>query len=374
MFPFQDLPFIVQALIAMPFGLIIGSFLNVVIYRVPRGESVAFPASHCGSCGASVKPYDNIPLLSYAILRGRCRACKTGISWIYPLVELLTGCLFFAVVYVDGVSAIGLAKLFFVVVMIVLFFIDYRHQLLPNVITYPAFLLILIYASLGQAYPVGFGESPLFTTPLIYKILIGFVLLIIGAVAFYVVDVMDNVLFGKYLELDEEEEDAALRDVDEARLLRQHDRVIFTSMGFGAICAFVWAGVAYLNVSSQPVWVTNAFENLYDAALGAFVGGGIIWFLRAIYFYTRGFGGMGLGDVKMMAIIGGFLGWPAAVLVLIFGSIFGSIVGLSQVVLGGSQKGMKTKLPFGVFLGVGAVMALFFGDAIIHWYIGLMPH
>ena len=95
MFPLQEIPFIYQAIIAFPFGLIIGSFLNVVIYRVPRGESVAFPASHCGSCGAPVKPYDNIPLLCYALLRGRCRACKASFSWIYPFVEFLTGCLFF---------------------------------------------------------------------------------------------------------------------------------------------------------------------------------------------------------------------------------------------------------------------------------------
>ena len=166
MFPLQEIPFLSQALIAFPFGLVIGSFLNVVIYRVPRGESVAFPASHCGSCGVPVKPYDHIPLLSYAILRGRCRACKAGFSWVYPLVELLTGCLFFAVIYYDGLTLLGLAKVFFCVVMIVLFFIDLRHQLLPNVITYPAFLAIIIYASLGQATPLPAGPSPLFSVAL----------------------------------------------------------------------------------------------------------------------------------------------------------------------------------------------------------------
>ena len=111
MFPLQELPLIIQALIASVFGLIVGSFLNVVIYRVPQGESIAFPASHCGSCGKAVKPYDNIPLLSYAILRGRCRFCKETYSWRYPAVELLVGLLFFAVVYQNGLTWLSIARL-----------------------------------------------------------------------------------------------------------------------------------------------------------------------------------------------------------------------------------------------------------------------
>ena len=113
---------------------------------------------------------------------------------------------------------------------------------------------------------------------------------------------------------------------------------------------------------------------MYGACLGALVGGGFIWVLRALYFYTRGVGGMGLGDVKMMALIGGFLGWPVAVLVLIFGSVFGSIAGVLQIAFGGGKKGLKTKLPFGVFLGAAAILALFFGAQIIAWYLSLMPH
>jgi prepilin signal peptidase PulO-like enzyme (type II secretory pathway) len=94
--------------------------------------------------------------------------------------------------------------------------------------------------------------------------------------------------------------------------------------------------------------------------------------LRAIYFYTRGFGGMGLGDVKMMAIIGGFLGWTAALLVLILASVLGSLTGLAQIALGKSEKGMKTRLPFGVSLGIAAIFALFYGRPLIVWYLGTL--
>src|SRR5438552_4068015 len=105
------LPLAFFAVAALVFGLLVGSFLNVVIYRVPRGESIVYPGSHCGSCGVPVRPYDNIPLLSYALLRGRCRFCQAKISPIYPAVELLTGLLFFAVLLNDGPKWMALAQI-----------------------------------------------------------------------------------------------------------------------------------------------------------------------------------------------------------------------------------------------------------------------
>jgi prepilin signal peptidase PulO-like enzyme (type II secretory pathway) len=377
MFSFQEFPLIVQALLALPFGLIVGSFLNVVIYRVPRGESVAFPGSHCGSCGVAIKPYDNIPLLSYLLLRGRCRACQAGISWVYPAVELWTGLGFFAVAYKSGITGQGIAEMLFVVVMIVLVMIDYRHQLLPNVITYPAFLGVVCFAAFQFGERSAFVPTPLFYWSLGSKLWIGVVLLLLAAVAFYGVDLLDNLLFGKYLEIadDDEEEDPLLSDVDEDRLLRQHNRVIYSTIILGLVIAIVWGVIAFLKLrpgAIDSVWVTFAIENLFHSCLGAMVGGGVIWFLRAIYFYTRGFGGMGLGDVKMMAIIGGFLGWPAALLVLILGSVLGSLTGLAQITLGKSEKGMKTRLPFGVSLGIAALFALFYGPPLIRWYLTLL--
>ncbi len=377
MFSFQEFPLIFQAIIALPFGLIVGSFLNVVIYRVPRGESVAFPGSHCGSCGAAIKPYDNIPLLSYLLLRGRCRACQAKISWVYPAVELWTGLGFFAVAYKSGITGQGIAEMLFVVVMIVLVMIDARHQLLPNVITYPAFLGVVIFAAFQFGDLSVFAPTPLFYWSLSSKLWLGVGLLLLAAVAFYGVDLLDNVLFGKYLEIsdDEEEEDPALVGIDEDRLLRQHNRVIYTTMILGLLVAIAWGVIAYPKLrpgSTDPVWVTYAIEKLFHTCLGALVGGGVIWLLRAIYFYTRGFGGMGLGDVKMMAIIGGFLGWPAALLVLILGSVLGSLTGLAQIWLGKSEKGMQTRLPFGVSLGCAALFALFYGQPIIVWYLSLL--
>lgn len=377
MFSFQEFPLILQALLALPFGLIVGSFLNVLIYRVPRGESVAFPGSHCGLCGTPIKPYDNIPLLSYLLLRGRCRACQVKISWVYPAVELWTGLGFFAVAYKSGITGQGIAEMLFVVVMIVLVTIDYRHQLLPNVITYPAFLGVVIFAAFQLGDGSSFAPTLLFDWSLSSKLWIGVVLLLLAAVAFYGVDLLDNVLFGKYLEIsdDEEAEDLALVGIDEDRLLRQHNRVIYTTMILGLLAALAWGVIAYLKLrpgSTDSVWVTYAIENLFHVCLGAIVGGGVIWFLRAIYFYTRGFGGMGLGDVKMMAIIGGFLGWPAALLVLILGSVLGSLTGLAQILLGKSKQGLQTRLPFGVSLGLAALFALFYGQPIIIWYLSLL--
>jgi leader peptidase (prepilin peptidase)/N-methyltransferase len=377
MFPIQELPLLVQAIIALPFGLIVGSFLNVVIYRVPRGESVVFPGSHCGTCNTPIKPYDNIPLLSYALLRGRCRSCRAPISWVYPMVELWTGLGVFAVAYKSGITGQGIAEMLFVVVMIVLVMIDYRHQLLPNVITYPAFLAVVVYAAFQLGGASAFAPSPLFTLSLSLKLWIGVGLLLISAVAFYSVDLLDNALFGKYLEIadEDEDEDPALRDVDEDRLLRQHNLVIYTTMILGLLATVLWGVLAVLKLrpaAADPVWVTYALENLYHTCLGALVGGGVIWLLRAIYFYTRGFGGMGLGDVKMMAMIGGFLGWQAALLVLLLGSLLGSVTGIAQIWLGKSEKGMKTRLPFGVSLGLAALFALFYGQPLITWYLSTL--
>jgi leader peptidase (prepilin peptidase)/N-methyltransferase len=377
MFPIQELPRLFQALLAFPFGLIIGSFLNVVIYRVPRGESVTLPASHCGSCGTPVKPYDNIPVLSYLLLRGRCRSCRAPISWLYPAVELLTGLLFAALAYKSGITGLGIAEMIFVALMLCLICTDYRHKLLPNVITYPAFLAMLVFAAWRLTAIAVASPSWFFTTALSYKVWLGAGLLAAGAVSFYLVDVLDHVLFSKYLDVSEaeEEEDELLKDVDEERLIRQHDLVIYATMILGIGVAVVWGGWGTYNlgsVTADPVWFTYAFESLFATCLGALVGGGLIWLLRAIYFYTRGIGGMGLGDVKMMAIIGGFLGWQRAFFVLFFGTVMGALVGLLLIALMKNQKGMKAKLPFGVFLGIAAIFAVFFGQGIIVWYAGML--
>jgi leader peptidase (prepilin peptidase) / N-methyltransferase len=364
MFPLSDLPFAFYACAALAGGLLIGSFLNVVIYRVPRGESVAFPGSHCGSCGAAVKAYDNIPLLSYALLRGRCRRCRAAISWVYPAVELLTGLLFLAVVFKSGATWRAVAEMAFVAVMVALVFIDARHKLLPDAITYPSLLAALLAsAALGWAGAPVVGRAVFPDDSMRWMALgVGALLIAAAVPLFWLVDRMDDVLFGKYFEWEEEgatpEETAAEKAAE-----RRHDRMVRATMLAGLIAAAVWAGLVFLKWQDLPARVGTAvaYERLLGACLGALVGG-------AAYFYTRGVEGMGLGDVKMMAVIGAFLGWQSSILVLIVGTLLGSVVGLALA--SRSAQGFKTAIPFGVFLGLAAVGALFFGAPLIAWYVG----
>ncbi len=147
--PYDNVPPGVWIALSAIFGLLFGSFLNVVIYRWPRDESIVLPASHCGSCGTPIKPYDNIPLLSYLILGGRCRACKTKISIRYPAVEALTAALSVAVAWRFGYSAALACGLVYVWAMVALTFIDFDHQLLPDDITLPLAWAGLLVNSFG---------------------------------------------------------------------------------------------------------------------------------------------------------------------------------------------------------------------------------
>ena len=384
-----ELPFAFYAIAAFVFGLMVGSFLNVVIWRVPRGESIAFPGSHCGSCGAAVKPYDNIPLLSYAVLGGKCRRCKAKISWFYPSVELLTGLLFLAVVWKSGPTWVAVAEVIFVAVMVALTFIDARHQLLPNVMTYPAFVFALAAITALAWWGAWFGAKPENHAYLRFfslrpdgnqsateMALFGAVLIASAAPVFWLIDRFDDVLFGKYFDLAEDENDSSVVEDQEKEIAaqRQHDRVIYATMVLGVLLAIIWAVKGYQLSGPRPLgffdieWgaYSNAYGNLLQACLGALIGGGIIWLLRAAYFLARGFEGMGLGDVKLMAVIGAFLGWQQSILVIIIGSLAGSIVGL--ILARKSKDGLKTAMPFGVFLGPAALIALFFGHTLVQWY------
>lgn len=126
------------------FGLAIGSFLNVCILRVPEGKSIVLPASACPKCGASIRPYDNIPVLSYAALRGKCRACKTPISWMYPVVELLTGTLFLGSWLAFGLTPLALKWAAFSAIMVVLVFTDLRERILPDAVNYTGLAIGLV--------------------------------------------------------------------------------------------------------------------------------------------------------------------------------------------------------------------------------------
>ena len=239
-------------------GASIGSFLNVCIYRLPRRESLVWPASHCTSCGRTLSWYENIPIVGWLALRGRCRTCGERISIVYPIVEIVTAVIFVCGYLIYGWTPLLAVRLVFACAMIVLFVIDLQHQILPNVITLPG-------------------------------IVVGFI------VSFFL----------------------------------------------------------------PPGWLSSL--------LGIVLGGGVLFVIMEAYARARGFEGLGMGDVKMLAMIGAFLGWQLMLLTLVLGSFAGSVIGVG--LMSTRRGGMKTALPFGTFLAVGALVAAVTGDAILEWYL-----
>jgi leader peptidase (prepilin peptidase)/N-methyltransferase len=261
------------------FGLIIGSFLNVCILRIPMAESVVLPSSHCPSCRTPIKPYDNIPVVSWLVLAGRCRKCKARISAMYPMVELATGLLFLACYLVFGLSAEALKWAIFAALLIVLTITDLRERILPDKVNF-----------------VGLGAGlllSLFTKP------------VDGTASW-----LANHLF------------------------------------------------AY-----PPPEPALSFA---DALIGAGVASGLLWLVAEGYFRARGRDGMGLGDVKMMAMAGAFLGLQRALLTILLGSLLGSVIGIAVIAI--ARKGRDFELPFGTFLGAGAILVMFFGSPALDWY------
>jgi len=243
------------------FGAIVGSFLNVCIHRLPSQESVVFPASHCPHCREPIRPYDNIPLLSYVLLRGRCRSCGAAISSRYPAVELLSGLAAVATVGALGISAHALLAFAFLCALIVITFIDFDHQIIPDAISLPG---------IG----VGFAAA-----------------LILG----------------------------------------------------------------------DPNWTASL--------AGILLGGGLLWGVAEGYHWLTGREGMGGGDIKLLAMIGAFLGWRAVPVTLMIASLAGTAIGIGLMLI--QRRDSRTAIPFGPFLAVGAACALFWGDALITWYLGL---
>ncbi|MCA1816998.1 MAG: prepilin peptidase [Acidobacteria bacterium] len=276
----QLLPFPVALGFVAALGAMIGSFLNVVIHRLPREESIVFPNSRCPSCGTAIRPYDNIPVVSYAVLRGRCRSCKSPISARYPAVELLVAALFALVFWHDRLTLALPFDLVFVAALTALVFIDAEHMILPDVITLPGVGFALVARALvPNTYALGF--------------------------------LADGLLHG------------------------------------------------------LPDWTVS----LAGALLGALVGGGSLWLTGFLWERLRGVEAMGLGDVKMMFMVGAYLGWAHTLLTIFLAVITGSLVGVS-IMLARRERDMKMLLPFGIFLGAGALVSLLAGHALIGWYVG----
>jgi leader peptidase (prepilin peptidase)/N-methyltransferase len=269
--------------LALLFGLVIGSFLNVCIVRLPQGVSISVPRSHCPQCKKLIPWHDNIPLLSYVFLRGRCRHCNKEIPLRYPVIEALNG-LISVLLYLEfGFGIEWAIFLGFCSALIVLAVIDIDHRILPDPITLNGIWIgILINLVLAPANPFM------------------------------------------------------------ARLLR-------------------WLGAEITN---------SRLTAVAASVLGAVVGGGLLWVVGEAYLRLRGIEGMGFGDVKMMAMVGAFLGAPLALLTIMVGSLLGSIIGLLFIQF--RKKSRDYELPFGTFLAASAILAVLYGEELIQLYIDRM--
>jgi leader peptidase (prepilin peptidase)/N-methyltransferase len=239
-------------------GLCIGSFLNVCAYRLPLGESVVHPRSRCTSCGRVLTWFDNLPVVSWVVLGGRCRTCRKPVSWMYPAVEIVTALVFVVTYLTYGLTPLSLVRVTFGCALIVLFVTDLQHKILPNVITLPGI-----------------------------------------------------------------------------------------AAGFAA------------SLFLPPGWLSSL--------IGILAGGGILFAIAEAYYRLRGIEGLGMGDVKMLAMIGAVLGWPLMLLTLVCASFAGSVIGIGLMASG--RGGMQAALPFGTFLALGALVAAVAGDPILSWYL-----
>ena len=245
-------------LVVALFGLVIGSFLNVCIYRLPRDLSIVWPASRCTTCGRELHWYENIPVVSWVALRARCASCGERISVMYPLVEVFTAILFVAVYARFGLGVLFAVRLLFACAMVVLFVTDLQHQILPNEITLPGIV-------------VGFLAS-----------------------------------------------------------------------------LFV-----------EPGW--------RDSLIGLLAGGGVLWLTAWGYEKLRHQEGLGFGDVKMLAMIGAFLGWKLMVLTLVWASFAGTLVAGGLMLAGRAD--LQSKMPLGTFMALAAVPACLYGMPVVNWYL-----
>ncbi|MET0514026.1 MAG: prepilin peptidase [Nitrospiraceae bacterium] len=247
--------------IASLFGAVIGSFLNVCIYRLPRQESILWPASHCTACGSTIAFYDNIPMISYGILRGRCRACRVSISIQYPLVELVTSIGYGLIFWHFGLTAVSFVYALLYSALVVITGTDFSHQIIPDMVTLPGLAIGILSAAV--ILPLG----------------------------------------------------------------------------------------------------------IMNSLVGVVVGGGLLWLLAWLSPYLFGKEGMGGGDIKLMAMVGAFLGWKLVLLAIMVGSLLGSIVGVSLIAFRVMRRDQY--LPFGPFLAVGSLVAIFLHQPVLNWYWSL---
>lgn len=254
-------PLFLFAAVAFIFGVIVGSFLNVCICRLPKDESIVSPPSHCPDCSYQIRWFDNIPVISYIFLRGKCRGCGAHISLQYPLVELLNGVLTLFLFLRFGPTLTFAALFLFCSALVVITFIDIEHQIIP-------------------------------------------------------------------------------------------DEISISGIGVGFVLSFFLKGHSWQN-----------------SLLGILLGGGSLLLVAYAYQRLTGKEGMGGGDIKLLAMMGAFLGWKAVPFIIFASSLVGSVIGVSIMLF--HKKDTKLAIPFGPYLAFGAVLYIFYGKSLIRWYLGL---
>jgi leader peptidase (prepilin peptidase) / N-methyltransferase len=293
------------------FGIVIGSFLNVCISRIPEGESIVSPGSRCPRCKTPIKPYDNVPILGWLWLRGKCRNCALPISPMYPIIEFLTGALFVVTYLSFGITLPTFKWLFFGCLLIILIVTDLRARILPDAVVWPGFGIGLVLATrIPPNDPTGFA------------------------------------------------------------LLQSLERAVAPDFFFN-------------NTNAQTITYINAALGFFDALLGAAFGALLLWGAATLYKLLRKREGMGMGDVKMMAMVGAFLGLSGAFLTILFGTLLGSIIGVAfilglyafgwgrNVAVRANRRGLgkvdalhwaivsKYQIPLGTFLGIAAFLVVY---------------
>ena len=244
------------------FGTIVGSFLNVCIYRIPQGKSIATPSSHCPRCKTPIRFYDNIPLVSFIILQGSCRKCHNPISLRYPLVEFLMGLFSLILLVRYGISTLYLIYLAFFASLTLVSFIDLPRRIIPDVISLPGIVIGLVISLL-------------------------------------------------------------------------HPEL-----------------------------------SIKDSLIGVLLGGGSLYAVASVYHLVTKREGMGGGDVKLLAMIGAFIGWKGVLFTILCSSFIGSVVGVALMLV--SSADSKYAVPFGPFLSLGAIIYVLWGEALIAWYLGFL--
>lgn len=333
------------------FGLTIGSFLNVVIYRVPNEMSIVTPRSKCPNCEHEITALENIPVISYLLLGGKCRGCKDPISLRYPFVEILTAGGFLLAFYKQLMLPVFnipemLIDAVFIATCISLIFIDYDHYILPDVITKPGALLAVVARI--------FVHNPAAVEPTFYALQFAIIIMLIYLLFWALGKYGQNSLF-KVAAM------VVMMAVAASLLAFSNSILEWYANSFFAFASF-WVE----RIETRPVYAT-----LINGVIGATLGAGVLMMLREVYLVVKKIEGMGLGDVKMMLLVGFFLGWQLTVATLMLAAVLGTILSIGFFVSKG-RDALRMKIPFGVFLGMAAIILTLFGKQLVEWYVNMV--